>query len=130
MRGLPNSGLYTMTVNRIDGTIHFNVRTATLPELTKQTFVMVARDEDSKNDWYIRFTDKEAGLLATRLSWRRRASGSLDGLRTYNRTAAGTLLDSVKATYSATFIISANTTTMPDGTVWRRILTANPIRKK
>ncbi|MCM1225112.1 MAG: hypothetical protein NC548_62745, partial [Lachnospiraceae bacterium] len=120
----------TMSANRKGGFCSFNSKAIRDFDLRPGNRVIIAKDTDSKNDWYIAFVEpeNEAGTKL-RIGLGHKTS-KIYSMRTQNRAASGAILDSVKATYSATFIIAATPTQMPDGTIWYRVLTANPIRTK
>lgn len=122
--------LCTMSANRKGGFFILNSKTIQDFGLRPGNRMIIAKDSDSRNDWYITFVgaDNEAG---TKLRIARGHKNSkIYSMRTQNRAASGAILDSVRAIHSATFIIAARTTEMPDGTIWHRVLTANPIRIK
>lgn len=117
----------TMSANRKGGFFSFNTKTIQDFNLKLGDRVVVAQDEDSRNDWYVRFV--EAGNeTGSKLRVNRENKGKrIYGMRTNNLAASTAILDSVRATYSATFIIATTPTKMADGTIWYRVLTANPI---
>lgn len=122
-----SSKIRTITVSRKYRYLYFNPKVVRDHNLKVGERVKIAQDMDSKNDWYVSFNAPEAE--GCRL-WRRKDFGKeSSSLAIYNKSAANAILDSIKATYSATFIIAATPTEMPDGTKWYRVLTANPIRK-
>lgn len=120
----------TMSANRKGGFFSFNSKAIRDFDLRPGNRVVVAKDTDSRNDWYVRFV--EAGdETGTKMRVGREHKGDkVYSMRTQNRAASDAILDSVKVTYSATFIIATTPTKMPDGTTWYRILTANPIRTR
>lgn len=126
----PRFDAMTVSANRKQGYFAFNSKSIRDLGLAPGKRVLIARDEDSRNDWYVRIAD-ETDETAAKLSYGGAKSlRQIYSLRAYNRAASGAICDSVKATYSVSFILAANPTKMPDGTVWHRILTANPIRTR
>ncbi len=87
--------------------------------------IMIAKDEDSRNDWYMTIANVSEDGAKVRVSNRNR-SGEPASMVFYNKAAANEILNSVKATDSATFIVAAKATKMPDGREWYRIMTAIP----
>lgn len=120
----------TMSANRKGGFCSFNSKAIRDFDLRPGNRVIIAKDTDSKNDWYITFVEPENETGTKLRIGRGHKTSKIYSMRTQNRAASGAILDSVKATYSATFIIAATPTEMPDGTIWYRVLTANPIRTK
>lgn len=90
---------------------------------------MIAKDEDSRNDWYftLTFIPKEGAKIRVAS---RNKSGEPNSVVFYNKAAANEILNSVDALDSATFIVAARTTAMPDGKEWFRIMTAIPKKKR
>ncbi len=115
----------TVCVNRSKGTLYFNKKAMLDFGLSTENRVVVAQDEDSRNDWYLCFTgpDDKAGARLRKEHKRCERSS----IKAHMLKAARAILDSAKVTNSATFIIAASPTITPDGTEWYRILTANPI---
>lgn len=117
----------TIAMNRKYRYLYFNAKVVREHNLKKGDRVKIAQDVDSKNDWYVTFCSPEEDGCKL---WQQKKFGTDSrSLIFYNKAAVNALLDSIKATYSATLIIAATPTEMPDGTKWYRVLTANPIRK-
>lgn len=90
--------------------------------LTNETRILIAKDEESRNDWYIAFGQEPDGVKL----W---AQGRpINSYRAQNKAAAIEILDSVKAEKSATFLLAVKPI-VQDGIEWYRIMTATPIRK-
>ena len=119
-----------VSVNRRNAKISFSRQATEELGLSTEYAATFAKDSDSKNDWYITFVESENETGTKLRIGQGRKTSKIYSMRTQNRAASGAILDSVKATYSATFIIAATPTEMPDGTIWYRVLTANPIRTK
>lgn len=112
-----------VTVNRKGGYFSFNGKCMRDLGLSNETKILVAKDEDSRNDWYIAF-GKELPE-----SMKLRAQGKPTyGYRAQYKLAVREILDSVKAEKSATFLLAAKPIEI-DGIKWYRIMTSTPIRK-
>lgn len=108
----PQSQERLVNANRKGGYFSFNSKCIRELGLTNETRILIAKDEESRNDWYVAFGEKLDGMK----------------LRAQYKTAAIEILDSVKAEKSATFLLAAKPTEQ-DGIEWYRIMTATPIRK-
>ncbi len=103
-----------------------NVKAVELFGLKPGVCIVVAKDEDSRNDWYLTFGENlEIGTKLRLLHRGRR----INSMRTQNKEAVNDILNSVKAEQSATFLISKSPKLI-DGKTWYKILTAKPIRIK
>lgn len=112
-----------VNTNRKGGYFTFNTRCVQDLGLTSKTSILIAKDEESRNDWYVAFGTGLPG------SMKLRAQGKpTSGYRAQYRDAAIEILDSVKAEKSATFLLAAKPTEQ-EGIEWYRIMTATPIRK-
>lgn len=107
----------------------FNLNTRLLRDLglTGGERIIIAKDEDSRNDWYFTVTTDEGAKI-------RIANRSKDGDPVsavfYNKAAANEILNSVNAMNAATFIVAAKATKMPDDRTWYRIMTAIPTKTR
>lgn len=119
----------TISANRKGGFFTLNSKAISELGLIPGIRVIIAKDKDSRNDWYLTFTEPD-DEMGTKLRAGRRKTQQIYAMRTQNKAAVNSILNSAKALYSATFILAATPTKMPDGTTWYRILTANPIRTK
>lgn len=118
----PQSQERLVNANRKGGYFSFNSKCIRELGLTNETKILIAKDEESRNDWYVAFGEKLDGMKL-------RAQGKpTSGYRAQYKTAAIEILDSVKAEKSATFLLAAKPTEQ-DGIEWYRIMTATPIRK-
>lgn len=95
--------------------------------LTGGERVIIAKDEDSRNDWYFTVTTDEGAKI--RIANRNKDGDPLTAVF-YNKAAANEILNSVNAMNSATFIVAAKATKMPDGRAWYRIMTAIPTKTR
>lgn len=86
--------------------------------------VLLAQDLDTRNDWYISFGKKiEGGYRVNQL--RPKAPGK--GLVSYyGRQVLATILNTVNAENSASFIVATKKPKTYEGRTWYRILTATP----
>lgn len=115
-----------INVNRKGGYFSLNVKVVELFGLKPGVCIVVAKDEDSRNDWYLTFGENlEIGTKLRLLHRGRR----INSMRTQNKEAVNDILNSVKAEQSATFLISKSPKLI-DGKTWYKILTAKPIRIK
>ena len=115
-----------INVNRKGGYFSLNVKAVELFGLKPGVCIVVAKDEDSRNDWYLTFGENlEIGTKLRLLHRGRR----INSMRTRNKEAVNDILNSVKAEQSATFLIS-KLPKLIDGKTWYKILTAKPIRIK
>lgn len=87
--------------------------------------ILIAKDEDSRNDWYITLTDRGGSKLRVA---QRDQYGEPISIVFSSKPAATEILDSVKAELSAVFNVASKPTRMPDGRDWYRIMTAVPKR--
>lgn len=85
--------------------------------------VLVAKDEKTKK-WYITF---DSGLQGFKLHKLNNQGGHQHRLCFISRRPAHLLLDEVKATRAATFML-AKKPVMIDGHKWYRIITNDPVR--
>lgn len=120
---IPQSQERLVNANRKGGYFSFNSKCIRDLGLTNETRILIAKDEESRNDWYIAF-GKELPE-----SMKLRAQGKpTSGYRAQYKTAAIEILDSVKAEKSATFLLATKPIEQ-DGIEWYRVMTATPIRK-
>ena len=102
-----------------------NIKAIEVFDLKTSYRIVVAKDEDSRNDWYLTFGENLEIGTKLRLTYRKRSNN----MRTQNKEAVNAILNSVKAEQSATFLISKSPKLI-DGKTWYKILTAKPIRIK
>ena len=115
-----------INVNRKGGYFSLNVKAVELFGLKPGVCIVVAKDEDSRNDWYLTFGENlEIGTKLRLLHRGRR----INSMRTQNKEAVNDILNSVKAEQSATFLISKSPKLI-DGKTLYKILTAKAIRIK
>ena len=114
-----------INVNRKGGYFSLNIKAIEVFDLKTSYRIVVAKDEDSRNDWYLTFGNNLENGTKLRLTYRKRSNN----MRTQNKEAVNAILNSVKAEQSATFLISKSPKLI-DGKTWYKILTAKPIRIK
>lgn len=112
-----------INANRKGGYFSLNIKAIELFGLEPGCRIVVANDEDSRNDWYLAFGNNLENGTKLRLTYRKRSNN----MRTQNKEAVNAILNSVKAEQSATFLISKSPKLI-DGKTWYKILTAKPIR--
>lgn len=118
-----------LAVNRKGGYLLLNVRLIEEFGMKGGERVLIAQDNDSRNDWYITVgADLPGGSKAIPVGKGR--DGRPLSMRLQNKSATAALLDFVKAEYSASFLVATRSTRMQDGRDWYRILTATPKRKR
>ena len=114
-----------INANRKGGYFSLNIKAIEVFDLKTSYRIVVAKDEDSRNDWYLTFGENLEIGTKLRLTYRKRSNN----MRTQNKEAVNAILNSVKAEQSATFLISKSPKLI-DGKTWYKILTAKPIRIK
>lgn len=114
-----------INANRKGGYFSLNIKAIELFGLEPGCRIVVANDEDSRNDWYLAFGNNLENGTKLRLTYRKRSNN----MRAQNKEAVNAILNSVKAEQSATFLISKSPKLI-DGKTWYKILTAKPIRIK
>ena len=112
-----------INANRKGGYFSLNIKAIELFGLEPGCRIVIANDEDSRNDWYLAFGNNLENGTKLRLTYSKRSNN----LRTQNKEAVNAILNSVKAEQSATFLISKSPKLI-DGKTWYKILTAKPIR--
>lgn len=118
----PQSQVRLVNANRKGGHFSFNYKCVRELGLTCETRILIAKDEESRNDWYVAFGKELDGM---KLQKQGKPTG---GYKARHKIAAIEILDSVKAEKSATFLLAAKPIEQ-DGIEWYRIMTATPIRK-
>lgn len=117
-----------MSANRKGGYFSINVRLMEDLGMKGTERVLIAKDDESRNDWYITIgEDLDNGSKVRPMGHDKERPFSM---RFQNKAAVEDILDSVKADASASFIVATKATRMPDGRTWYRILTSIPKRKK
>lgn len=94
--------------------------------LTDGKRIIIAKDEDSRNDWYFTITSDSGAKI--RICYRNKNGDPVSAVF-YCKAAANEILNSVNAMNAATFIVAAKPTMM-DGRTWYRIMTAIPKNTK
>lgn len=120
------SGVRSINVNRSNGSITFSKAVQKDLNIKAGAYVIVAQDEESKNDWFINFSDSGNGF---QLNQRKNSGWAKDcapSLYFINKFVANKILDCVKAQKSASFLIGANPVKV-DGRDWYKIVTAKPL---
>lgn len=86
--------------------------------------MVLARDLDTRNDWYISFGGEATeGYRMSQLRSKQPGKGLV---AYYSREAINTILDSVRAEASASFLVATGNAKQHDGRTWFRVLTATP----
>ena len=86
--------------------------------------VIVAQDLESRNDWYISFgVESSEGYKMSQLRTKQPGKGLV---AYYSREAVNSILNSVRAEKSATFLVGTNSPKQYNGRIWYRILTSTP----
>lgn len=119
----PQSQERLVNANRKGGYFSFNSKCIRDFGLDNDIRILIAKDTDSRNDWYVAFGSELPEGMKLRTQGK-----PTSGYRAQYKTAAVEILDAVKAEKSATFLIAAKPIEQ-DGIEWYRIMTANPIRK-
>lgn len=114
-----------INANRKGGYFSLNIKAIELFGLEPGCRIVIANDEDSRNDWYLAFGNNLENGTKLRLTYSKRSNN----MRMQNKEAVNAILNSVKAEQSATFLISKSPKLI-DGKTWYKILTAKPIRIK
>lgn len=114
---------WLLNVNMRTGKFYLNDLIRQDLDLKNGQEVIVASDEE-KGTWYICF---EAGLNGVKLHNQTNSKGKSPRLCFGSSKPAHILLDKVKATIAATFLV-AKTPTMIEGHKWYRIITSTPVR--
>lgn len=113
-----------INANRKGGYFSLNLKAIEVFDLKANYRIVVAKDEDSRNDWYLTFGNNlENGTKLRLMPHGKR----INNMRTQSKEAVNAILNSVKAEQSATFLIS-KLPKLIDGQTWYKILTAKPIR--
>lgn len=106
------------------GQISLNGHIVTTLNLHVGDQLILAKDTESRNDWYITFSKEEIKgykMSALHPKTRRNMLGAYCSMKGIEE-----LLASVKAEKSASFILSMNNPKEHDGLIWYRILTSIP----
>lgn len=114
---------WLVNVNLKSGGFYLNDLVRLELDLKNGQEVLVAKDEKS-NKWYITF---DSGLQGFRLHKLSNQGGHQDRLCFISRRPAHLLLNEVRATRAATFMLAKNPTTIDDHK-WYRIITTDPVR--
>lgn len=120
------SGVRSINVNRTSGAITFSKAAQKEMKIQVGQRVIVAQDEESKNDWFISFSDNINGF---QLNQRKNSGWAKDcepSLYFVNKFVANKILDCVKAQKSASFLIGI-TPIKEDGRDWYKIVTSKSL---
>lgn len=118
-----NSEIGMVNIHRL-GRIRVNSFLVRTLKLNKGDMLLIAQDLDTRNDWYISFGgDTTEGYRMSPQQAKRPEKGLV---AYYSREAICTVLNSVKAETSATFLVGTNSPKQYDGRTWYRVLTATP----
>ena len=118
-----------MSLNRRNAKVVFSRLASQALGLTTQQSLIFAKDEDTKNDWYLSIlsSSETAAGLAIR---NHKGSGYHEGNTPHCitcRALVTELLDSLKAKKGASLLL-AQTPKEIDGKKWYQIMTAKPLR--
>ena len=116
----------TMAIININhkGRVGINVILQRKLHLNPKDTLLIARDCDSRNDWYLSFgTHLQEGYALRFLSKNIPSKGMASN---YGKIVINEILASVNATRSASFYVALSNPKEVDGRTWYRILTANP----
>lgn len=119
------SKVQTVGVNRY-GRFTFSQAAVTLFALKDGMRISFAKDNDSRNDWYVAFDTDKGSVLRFTVRKRADRENPTRATITTNRRAANAILDSISVEKGATFLISQKPVIV-FGIKWHRLITAKPI---
>lgn len=106
------------------GHIGINVFMQRSLRLRRGDRLLIERDRDSRNDWYLSFgTTKQKGRAIRHLRQNRPEVGMA---AEYHKKTTEEILASIGAETSASFFVALGNPKEIDGRTWYRILTSNP----
>lgn len=123
-----HSWIRSISVNRNTSIIMFSKAICQDQQIKEGRYVMLAQDEDSKDDWYICITDDSSGI-PVRIKKKGGFGTKCTSPYIFNKLLSNKLLDVVRANKSATLLIGAKPV-MLDCKEWYKIVTAKPLVKK
>lgn len=124
-----HAGVRSISVTRIPGSFSFSQTAQRDLEIKDGHGILLAQDDENKNDWYICFADSDSSFTIRKRRNGGYAKGLAPTLYFSNKFIANRLLDTVKATKAATLLISTKPTII-DGKEWYKIVTSKPLRIK
>ena len=124
--GRVTSNVRSVNVNRKNGGFVFSLALSESIGMKKGEYVMFAKDEDSKSDWYMCVTQSDLGYAIFQKSGGK-AEIRTRSLYATSKFAAQGILDDVKAKRAASFLVAMKPVEM-DGLKWYRIITDRPLR--
>ncbi|WP_320980009.1 hypothetical protein [Bacteroides sp.] len=122
-------GVRSISVTRKPGTFSFSQTAQRDLEIKDGYGVLLAQDDESKNDWYICFADSDSSFTIRK---RRNGGYAKDFAPTLyfsNKFIANRLLDTIKAAKAATLLISTKPTII-NSKEWYKIVISKPLRIK
>lgn len=120
----------TIALHRASGRFTLSVKAVEEMGIKSGDTIALAKDEDSREDWYITFETE--GLENNRVTVRPTGNKSRKQSNTAefrNKAAAREILDALGIPTAATFIIATRGIEQ-DGRTWFRIITTKPTRTK
>lgn len=122
-------GVRSISVTRIPGSFSFSQTAQRDLEIKDGQGIILAQDDESKNDWYLCFADSDSSFTIRKRRNGGYAKGFAPTLYFSNKFTANKLLDTVKATKAATLLISTKPTIIGDKE-WYKIVISKPLRIK
>lgn len=117
----------SMSMSRTNGAVSFSQTLKTELKLKAGMSVQIAQDEDSKNDWYISFSDSQTGFTVKERKNTGYAKECSPTAYFINRAIANKMLDFIKAPKSATMLVGEKCISV-DGMDWYKIVISKPLR--
>lgn len=122
-KGGSKSTMGIININLV-GHIGINVFLQRTLNLEPGNKMLIARDLESRNDWYASFShDSGEGYT---LKYLKKARPEVGMTSCYQKGMIKELLDSVKAERSASFFVATGNPKIHNGRTWYRILTSTP----
>lgn len=125
--GRIQSTVRSINVNRKNGRVVISAALRQSLDIKGGDRLMFAKDEESKNDWYLCITHDEAGYSIYEKPGGKNGRYATHSLYATCKMAAAELLDAIKADRAASLLVAAKPTQI-DGTDWYQIITTKPLR--
>lgn len=122
-----NIGVRSMNISRTNGTCMFSSTLQSELKIKVGQSVQIAQDEESKNDWYISFSESPTGFIIREKKNGGYAKNCMNTMYFINKAIANKMLDFIKASKSATMLIGEKPIKV-DGMDWYKIVTSKPLR--
>lgn len=126
-RGGQRMQFRALSINRRNAKISFTRKATEELNINTEKSVIFARDDESKNDWYICLMPDQTTGIPVRAH---NGAGFAKGYSTMSvtcRSLSATILDALKAKSGATILID-QTPVVIDGQEWYQLMTAKPLR--